>query len=121
LGAAWRRGRGPVEDPLRPAVAVRMGLRYVRNLGDAEIGRIEAARMIGGDFASPTDLAHRTGLAVDALEGLAAAGALESVGLGRRQGLWASGALAEISPDRLPLSPGVEPPDLAEMDERERH
>ena len=121
LGGAWRRGRGAVDDPIRPAVAVRMGLRYVRNLGEAEVTRIEAARELGGTFVSPADLAHRTGLPLDALEGLAAAGALESVGLGRREGIWAAGALAEIDPGRLPLSPGVDPPALAEMDEHERH
>ncbi|MDX1449009.1 MAG: error-prone DNA polymerase, partial [Acidimicrobiia bacterium] len=121
LGSRWRRGRGGEDDPVRPAVGVRLGLRYVRNLGEAEATRIEAARLIGGRFDDPADLAHRTGLALDALEGLAAAGALESIGLGRREGLWAAGALAEIGPGRLPLSPGIDPPELAEMDDLERH
>jgi error-prone DNA polymerase len=121
LGGRWRRGRGAVEDPIRPAVAMRMGLRYVRNLGDAEITRIEAARFLGGPFVSPSDLAHRTGLPVDAYEGLAAAGALSAIGLGRREGLWAAGALAEIHPERLPLSPGMDPPPIPEMGEREAH
>ncbi|NIR41611.1 MAG: hypothetical protein GWN79_26970, partial [Actinobacteria bacterium] len=39
LGMSWRRGRGHLDDPIRLATAVRMGLRYVRNLGEAEIGR----------------------------------------------------------------------------------
>jgi error-prone DNA polymerase len=119
--AGWRRGRGPVEDPLRGAVAVRMGLRYVRNLGDAEITRIEAARQLGGDFVSALDLVQRTGLPVDALEGLAASGALEGLGVGRREGLWAAGALAEIGPDRLALSPGIEAPRLVPMTVEESH
>lgn len=121
LGGSWRRGRGAIEDPLRPAVAVRMGLRYVRNLGEVEVTRIETARLIGGPFQSATDLALRTGLSVKGLEGLAAGGALESVGLGRREGMWAAGALAEIGPGRLPLSPGSEPPVLPGMEEQERH
>jgi error-prone DNA polymerase len=121
LGASWRRGRGPVDDPLRPAVAVRMGLRYVRNLGAAEVTRIETARMVAGRFTDATDLAQRTGLPLDALEGLSAAGALESIGLGRREGLWAAGALAEIGPGRLPLAPGVEAPRLENMSEHEKH
>ncbi|MDP3984382.1 MAG: error-prone DNA polymerase, partial [Acidimicrobiia bacterium] len=120
-GTWWRRGRGPVEDPLRPAVAVRMGLRYVRNLGEAEIDRIEAARQLDGRFTGPEDLAHRTGLPVDALEGLAAAGALTDIGLGRREGLWVAGALAEISPERLALAPGLDPPFLAPMNMEESH
>ena len=121
LGQSWRRGRGAVEDPIRPAVAVRMGLRYVRNLGDKEITRIEAARIIGGEFESPEDLAFRTGLDVDSLEGLAGAGALEPIGLGRREGMWAAGALAEIDPERLALSPGVAAPALPEMGIEEEH
>jgi error-prone DNA polymerase len=121
LGESWRRGRGPVDDSIRPAVAVRMGLRYVRNLGEREITTIEAARILSGPFSSPEDLAFRTGLDVDALEGLAAAGALESVGLGRREGLWAAGALAEIDPERLALSPGVQSPPLPGMSDEESH
>ena len=121
LGGTWRRGRGALDDELRSAVAMRMGLRYVRNLGESEVARIEAARLLGGEFRSPSDLAHRTGLPVDAYEGLAASGALESIGLGRREGMWVAGALAEIDPERLPLSPGVDPPPIAEMDEREAH
>jgi error-prone DNA polymerase len=121
LGQAWRRGRGHVDDPIRPAVAVRLGLRYVRNLGEREITRIEAARVLGGAFESPEDLAYRTGLGVAALEGLAASGALEILGLGRREGMWAAGALAEIDPGRLPLSPGIEAPALEGMDSEETH
>jgi len=121
LGQSWRRGRGHVDDPLRPAVAVRMGLRYVRNLGEKEVTRVEAARILGGEFTTPEDLAFRTGLDVDALEGLAAAGALQSVGLGRREGMWSAGALAEIDPERLALSPGVDAPELPEMSAEDEH
>ncbi|MGA7282297.1 MAG: error-prone DNA polymerase [Acidimicrobiia bacterium] len=121
LGERWRRGRGAVDDPIRPPVGVRMGLRYVRNLGEREVTRIEAARILGGEFTSPSDLAFRTGLSVESFEGLAASGALESIGLGRREGMWAAGALAEIDPERLALSPGVEAPVLPGMGEEEQH
>ncbi|MEA1903003.1 MAG: error-prone DNA polymerase [Actinomycetota bacterium] len=121
LGQGWRRGRGHVDDTIRPAVGVRMGLRYVRNLGEKEVTRIEAARVLGGGFESPEDLGFRTGLDVESLEGLAAAGALESIGLGRREGMWAAGALAEIDPERLALSPGIEAPKLPAMSEEEAH
>ncbi|MGH8928836.1 MAG: OB-fold nucleic acid binding domain-containing protein, partial [Acidimicrobiia bacterium] len=120
-GVSWRRGRGALEDPIRPAVAVRLGLRYVRNLGVNEIDRIEAARQLGGRFTTPEDLAYRTGLSVSALESLAAAGALTDLGIERRAGIWAAGALAEIGPDRLPLSPGVEAPPLFPMSTEETH
>ncbi|NNF11366.1 MAG: error-prone DNA polymerase [Acidimicrobiia bacterium] len=116
-GMRYRRGRGPEGDPLRPPVAMRMGLRYVRNMGDAEVTRIEAARRFGGDFASVEDLAQRTGLPLDALEALAASGALESLGVGRRDGMWAAGAAAGLGPDRLALAAGVEAPTLPGMSE----
>jgi error-prone DNA polymerase len=118
-GMHYRRGRGPEGDPLRPAVALRMGLRYVRNLGDAEVTRIEAARQFGASFASVEDLAQRTGLPVDALESLAAAGALESLGVDRRDGMWAAGAAAGLGPDRLALAPGVDAPPLPGMTDLE--
>jgi error-prone DNA polymerase len=121
LGHHWRRGRGHVDDPIGSAVAVRMGLRYVRNLGEREITRVEAARILGGDFTGPEDLAFRSGLGVEALEGLAASGALESIGLGRREGMWAAGPLAEIGPGRLALAPGVEAPALPGMSDEEKH
>jgi error-prone DNA polymerase len=121
LGERWRRGRGLVDDPVRPPAGVRMGLRYVRNMGEKEVTRVEAARILGGGFTSPEDLASRTGLGVEVLEGLAASGALESIGLGRREGMWAAGALAEIDPERLALSPGVEAPALPGMGPEEEH
>jgi len=120
LEGAWRRGRGPVDDPDRTAVGLRIGLRYVRNLGEAEIARIEAARMIGGPFTGPTDFAGRTGLALDAYEGLAASGALASLGLDRREGMWEAGNLVEHGPDRLPLLSGDGTPPLRTMTDGDR-
>jgi len=120
-GMRWRRGRGPVGDPIREPVAARLGLAYVRNLGEAEARRILAARQIGGAFADPTEFAHRTGLAVDTLEGLAAAGAFGSFGITPRQGMWMAGALAGTGPERLPLVAGLDPPRLAPMDDQEAH
>ncbi len=119
-GATWRRGRGLLDDPVRMATGVRMGLRYVRNLGDAEITRIEAARSIDGLFTSVIDLAQRTGLPVGAIEGLAASGALGALDVERREGLWAAGALAGMGPGRLPLAAGVEAPSLFPMSEEEQ-
>jgi error-prone DNA polymerase len=117
-------GSAPAAAGRRP-VALLMGLRYIRNLGEAEIARLEAAREVGGPFGSVKDLAQRTGLPVDALEGLAASGALASLppppgegragGLSRREGLWAAGAAALLGPDRLPVAVGVEAPQLRHM------
>jgi len=46
---------------------------------------------------------------------------LGSIGLGRREGMWAAGALAEIDPERLALSPGVSAPELPGMSPEEEH
>jgi error-prone DNA polymerase len=118
-GITWRRGRGALDDAVRMATGVRMGLRYVRNLGESEIIRVEAAREIAGPFDTVIDLAQRTGLSVDALEGLAASGALESIGAGRREGLWAAGALAGMGPGKLPLAVGADSPPLFPMSDEE--
>jgi error-prone DNA polymerase len=89
---------------------VRLGLRYVRNLSDTSIERLLLARDAGGPFGSPEVVARRTGLSVDALEALAAAGAFESLGYSRRQALWAAGAAASSGPGRLALELGSEAP-----------
>ena len=116
LGMAWRRGRGAADDPIRQAVAMRIGLRYVRNLGEAEITRIEAARITGGLFTSIEDFAQRTGLSAEAHEGLAASGAFGSLGYGKRDGMWQAGALGQLGPDRLGLEDASTTPDLPTMD-----
>jgi error-prone DNA polymerase len=116
LGMAWRRGMGAADDPVRQSVALRLGLAYVRNLGDADITRIEAARITAGSFTTPEDFAQRTGLSVDAHEGLAAAGALGSLGLGKRDAMWASGTLKDLGPGRLVLEDRATSPQLPAMD-----
>ncbi len=97
--------------------AVRIGLRYVRNLGDALLERIEAERAAGGPFTSLEDLARRTSAPTAALEALATAGAFgDCFGLSRRDALWAAAALREARPNKLPgLVTGLEAPPLPGM------
>jgi error-prone DNA polymerase len=116
LGMAWRPGMGAADDPVRQSVALRLGLRYVRNLGDVDITRIEAARLTAGQFRSPEDFAQRTGLPVAAHEGLAASGALGSIGLGKREGMWAAGTLGGLGPERLAIEDRSSSPKLPEME-----
>lgn len=116
LGAGWRRGQGPVDDPLRRTGALRLGLRYVRDLGESDITRIEAARFVGGSFSSLEDFAQRTGLSTASHEALAAAGAFESLGAGKRHGMWEAGHLGSLGPERLALGTGTPAPDLPAMD-----
>jgi error-prone DNA polymerase len=111
-------------------LAVRMGLGAVRGLGIEAAEAIVAARA-AGPFESLTDMARRVrvqpkgvkgqfapsrGLTVAQWETLATAGALESLGVTRREALWASGALSREEPDTLPgVITGVEAPTLPGM------
>jgi error-prone DNA polymerase len=65
-------------------LAVRMGLRYVRGLSEADGRRLEAC----APFTSIEDLAERSGLNPRVLETLATAGALRGLESARRQALW---------------------------------
>ena len=67
--------------------AVRMGLRYVRGLGEGDGERLEAA-MDQAPFRDVPDVARRSGLHEDKLESLAEAGAFACFGLDRRRALW---------------------------------
>ncbi|HLF41111.1 MAG TPA: OB-fold nucleic acid binding domain-containing protein, partial [Acidimicrobiia bacterium] len=102
-------------DPSK--LAVRIGLRYVRNIGNALLDRIEATRIAaGGAFASMEDFVRRTGAPTDAVEALATAGAFGCFGLARREALWAAAALRDARPDKLPgLVTGLDAPALPGM------
>ncbi len=100
--------------------AVRIGLRYVRNLGAAMLDRVERERA-QGPFEGMEDFARRTGAPVDAIEALAMAGAFgAAAGLDRRAALWAAGALRHAGPGTLPgLVGGMEAPRLPGMSAEE--
>ena len=83
--------------------AIRMGLRYVKGLGESERGRLEA---LPGPHGSLEAFARTAGLSRRCLVALAEAGALSCYGLDRRQALWAVRGLAAHARDPLPLSPG---------------
>ena len=70
--------------------AVRMGISYVRGVGDAMAERIAAGR----PYVDMEDLVRRTGVSVAQAEALATAGAFEGFGLCRRAALWSAGAAA---------------------------
>lgn len=83
------------------AFAVRMGLRYVKGLGEADGLRIEAERCRDG-FQSLANFRERTTLTVRTLEKLAEAGALDGFGLKRREALWAVRGEAPVRGLSLP-------------------
>jgi error-prone DNA polymerase len=71
----------------RPQPALRLGLRLVKGLGEAEARAVVAARA-GGAFADFDDFVARARPSRAALEALAEAGALEAIVPGRRAALW---------------------------------
>ena len=87
---------------IRSRCAVRLGLRQVKGLSEAEMERLVASR--GDGYPSVRDLWLRAGLTVEAMQHLAAADAFRAMGLDRRAALWAVRALDRKSAaERLPL------------------
>jgi error-prone DNA polymerase len=91
-------GFGPEPDL---TLAVRLGLSGVRGLGKDLAEAMVAERQAGGHFRDMRDLVRRVNLSTAQLEALATAGALESLGVTRREGLWAAGALGQEGPGTL--------------------
>ncbi|WP_426506528.1 error-prone DNA polymerase [Dactylosporangium sp. McL0621] len=114
----------PAGDPRdwgRGGPAVRLGFKSVRTLGEPVAERLEAARDEGGPYISLTDVARRAGLSAVHLEALATADAFASLGLTRREALWAAGAAARETANRLPGTVGGQhAPMLPGMDAVER-
>ncbi|HEY2733648.1 MAG TPA: error-prone DNA polymerase, partial [Polyangiales bacterium] len=67
--------------------AVRIGLRYVKGLGEVQKVCIEAARK-EGPFVALDDFVRRSGLDAKSLSSLAEAGAFQSFDVSRRNALW---------------------------------
>ncbi len=70
--------------------AVRLGLSYVRTIGEDMAERIAAGR----PYRDMEDVVARAGLTRAQAEALATAGAFECFGLSRRAALWSAGAVA---------------------------
>jgi error-prone DNA polymerase len=94
-GERERVGGRKIPDPY----AIRLGLRQVKGLAEEDARWIVAARANG--YAQPADLWRRAGVGRKALKALAAADAFGSLGLTRRQALWAVRGIGGDAP--LPL------------------
>ena len=91
--------------------AVRLGLAGVRGIGSEVAEKVVTTRDQDGMFTSMEDLVRRTSLTTQQLEALAASGALECLGLTRREALWRAGTAALDQPGFLPGTlPEVQPP-----------
>ncbi|QDZ13731.1 error-prone DNA polymerase [Humibacter ginsenosidimutans] len=103
------------------ALAVRLGLAGVNTIGEKHAQRIVDERDARGPYSSMDDLARRVGLTTPQLEALSAAGAFESLGLTRRQSLWAAGPASRERRDYLPSTAVfVQPPLLPMLTESEQ-
>ena len=102
--------------------AVRVGLAYVRAVGEEDAKALVAERERGGAFAGVRDLAQRAPVSRDALDALVSAGACDEFGRPRRELLWelglaqralsVPGSRGEERQLPLPLEPTSELPEL---------
>ncbi len=107
--------KATLEGP-KDAPEVRLGIEYVRNVGDDLAKRIAERR----PYASMEDLVRRTGATLPAVEALSTAGAFGSLQMERRQALWGAGAVAQAADTRLEgVVVGTEAPRLPAMSEPE--
>ncbi|HEY0441723.1 MAG TPA: error-prone DNA polymerase [Xanthobacteraceae bacterium] len=107
-----------MQGDIRAEHAMRMGFRAIKGISQDDAELILARRIMA--YTSVSDLWQRTGLSPRVLERLADADAFGSLGLTRRQALWAVKALGRAGDqDALPLftspqAPGErEPPPAA--------
>ena len=125
---AWREGAQALrgwtatasgEGPVKPAFALRMGLRYVKSLSEErDWRRIEAARA-KRPFASMEDFTHRTGLDERVVQRLAEAGAFTRFEGERRAALWEALDLGRMPESALPIASCESLPDFKPLGEFE--
>ena len=97
--------------------AVRLGMRLVKGLANADAARIVAARADRG-FTSVDDLWRRAGVPTASLVGLAEADAFRpAMGLARREALWAIKALRDEPLPLFAAAAAREEAVIAELDE----
>lgn len=100
-----------MKNVMKHTHAVRLGLRHVKGFGEAEALQLVENR--GRGYDSVRDLWMRSGLPRRAIEQLAEADCFRSIGLDRRDALWAVKALDPLSSaERLPLFAAAEIHDL---------
>ena len=92
-----------MRDDVHATHAIRLGLREIKGLKEEDAKLVVARR--GMNYDSVRDVWLRTGLSPRVLERLADADAFDSLGLTRREALWAAKALGRVGDrdDDLPL------------------
>ena len=74
--------------------AIRVGLGYVKGVGEVSARRVEDERARDGAYRSLFDFVQRTGLSSDATTNLIRVGAFDDLGLNRRELIWQLGLFA---------------------------
>jgi error-prone DNA polymerase len=97
------------EGATEPRFAVRMGLRFVKDVGEAN-GKQMVAAHATATFTSLEDVARRSGLSERPLAAMAEAGAFDTLGLSRRSSLWEVPSVVHDVRLSLPLSGEKEVP-----------
>ncbi|WIY52772.1 error-prone DNA polymerase [Devosia sp. YIM 151766] len=104
----WPR-HAEMADDILSNKAIRLGLRFIEGLAENDINIIVARR--GAGYVSVRDLWLRTGVPIASLEKLARADAFASLGLKRRDALWAvKGLVGTHGAETLPLFAAAGPP-----------
>jgi error-prone DNA polymerase len=113
--------QSPIESPSDWGVGgptVRLGMRLVKGISRVQVEGIESAER-DGPFRSVTDLARRSGVSRGTLARLAAADALRSLGVNRREAVWQVLALSDEPPLLHGLEPAEPAPNLPELSMRD--
>ncbi|HIW96374.1 MAG TPA: error-prone DNA polymerase [Candidatus Corynebacterium gallistercoris] len=98
-----------------PVGAIRLGLAAIGGIGEKVADKIVEVRERIGRFAHVSQLSREVGLTVAQVEHLAKAGALDSLGMGRRQAVWAAGIAATEQAGMLPETSEITAPALPGM------
>ncbi|MGO1948163.1 MAG: error-prone DNA polymerase [Mycobacteriaceae bacterium] len=106
--------RSGVESSVQDG-AVRLGLASVKGIGEDVAAAVVSSRPGSRGYSSIADLSREAGLTVDQVEALASAGACGSLGISRRQAMWAAGVAATERPGMLPGTSSVSTPALPGM------
>ncbi|MFQ5414460.1 MAG: DNA polymerase III subunit alpha [Phycisphaerae bacterium] len=96
---------------------LRLGMRLIKGISPDNVAGVACARR-DRPFTSVTDLARRSGASRPVLARLAAAGAMRSIGLTRRQAVWSVLALRDEPELLAPLEPREDDPHLPPMSTR---
>ncbi|TNJ41409.1 error-prone DNA polymerase [Phaeobacter sp. B1627] len=88
-----------MEPDARGGLALRLGFRQIKGISEEDAGWLTAAR--GNGYHTVEDVWRKAGLAPRVIERLAEADAFATLGLNRREALWAAKAVSAAKP--LPL------------------